>query len=365
MKFEIEKENLLIGINSTIKAVASKTTMPILECFLIEAKNNLLRITATDLDLGIEYSMDANIIEEGRVTIDAKMFSEIIRKLPENMITISLNEQKLLTIECEGSLFKLVTVDSSEFPALPNINIEQHIEIKQNILKEMIRKTIFAVGIDENRPIFTGCLMELKDNVLNMVALDGFRLAMQSKVFVGNTSSFKAIIPGRTLNEISKILQDDDEIVKIGVSRNQGLFEMANFKAVTRILEGEFLDYNNVIPKERELRVTVDKNTLINSLERAAVMSKEDRQFPIKVTISENIMVIACVVQSGDVREELLVESVGKNLEIGFNPKYLIEAVRAVAEDKINLDFGSSISPCVIRPLEGNEFTYMVLPVRI
>ena len=365
MKFEVEKEKLLLGINAALKAVASKTTMPILECFLLETKENHLKITATDLDLGIEYSVVANIIEEGKATIDAEMFSEIIRKLPENLITISLNEQKLLTIECEGSFFKLVTVDSSEFPALPNINVEQYIEIKQNVLKEMIRKTIFAVGIDENRPIFTGCLMELKDNVLNMVALDGFRLAMQSKVFVGTTNTFKAIIPGRTLNEISKILQDDDEIIKIGVSRNQGLFEMADFKAVTRILEGEFLDYNNVIPKERELRVIVDKNTFINSLERAALMSKEDRQFPIKVTINNNIMVIACVVQSGDVREELLVESVGKNLEIGFNPKYLIEAVKAVSEDQIVLDFGTSISPCVIRPMEGNEFTYMVLPVRI
>ena len=365
MKFEIEKEKLLLGINATLKAVASKTTMPILECFLIEAKNNLLTITATDLDLGIEYSMDANIVEEGRVTIDAKMFSEIIRKLPESIITISINEQKLLTIECEGSLFKLVTVDSSEFPALPNINIEQSIEIKQNVLKEMIRKTIFAVGVDENRPVFTGCLIELKDNILNMVALDGFRLAMQSKVFVGNTNTFKAIIPGRTLNEISKILQDDEETIKIGISRNQGLFQMPNCKAVTRILEGEFLDYNNVIPKEKELRVIVDKNTLINSLERAAVMSKEDRQFPIKITINDKIMVIACVVQSGDVREELLVESVGKNIEIGFNPKYLIEAIKAVSEEQIILDFGTSISPCVIRPIDGTEFTYMVLPVRI
>ena len=165
MKFEVEKEKLLIGINATLKAVASKTTMPILECFLIETKNNQLKITATDLDLGIEYSIESNVIEEGKTTIDAKMFSEIIRKLPESTITISLNEQNLLMIECEGSLFKLVTVDSSEFPALPNINVEQYIEIKQNVLKEMIRKTIFAVGIDENRPIFTGCLMELKDNI--------------------------------------------------------------------------------------------------------------------------------------------------------------------------------------------------------
>lgn len=365
MKFSIEKEKLLIAINAVSKAVASKTTKPILECFLLEAKNGKVKLTGTDLDIGIEYFIDTDIEESGETTIDAKMFSEIVRKLPDSIINISINEQKQLIIECEGSLFKLVTIDSGDFPVLPEINVEQSISIKQTMLKEMIRKTIFAVGIDENRPVFTGCLVELKEGILNMVALDGFRLAMQSKVFVGETKEFKAIIPGRTLNEISKILQDDDADVVIGVAKNQGLFEMPNCRAVTRILEGEFLDYKNVIPKEKELRVTVDKNIFISSLERAAVMSKEDKQFPIKVTVNGNIMVIACVVQSGDVREELLVESFGKNIEIGFNPKYLIEAVRATGDEKIILDFGSSISPCVIRPPESEEYTYMVLPVRI
>jgi len=365
MKFSIEKEKLLIAINAVSKAVASKTTKPILECFLLEAKNSKVKLTATDLDIGIEYFIDTEIENEGETTVDAKMFSEIVRKLPDSLITISVNDQNLLIIECEGSLFKLVTIDSGDFPVLPEINVEQSISIKQNMLKEMIRKTIFAVGIDENRPVFTGCLIELKDGILNMVALDGFRLAMQSKVFIGETKEFKAIIPGRTLNEISKILQDDDSDVVIGVSKNQGLFEMPNCRAVTRILEGEFLDYKNVIPKEKELRVIVDKNIFVSSLERAAVMSKEDKQFPIKITVNGNVMVIACVVQSGDVREELLVESVGINLEIGFNPKYLIEAVRATSDEKIVLDFGSSISPCVIRPLESEEYTYMVLPVRI
>ncbi|MBQ7668232.1 MAG: DNA polymerase III subunit beta [Clostridia bacterium] len=365
MKFLVEKDALLIAINAVSKAVAAKTTKPILECFLIDAKDGKLKLTATDLDIGIEYFLDTNIEEEGEIAVDAKMFSEIIRKLPDSMINISLNDQKQLIIECEGSLFKLVTIDSGDFPVLPEINAEQSIVMKQSMLKEMIRKTIFAVGIDENRPVFTGCLIELKDGTLNMVALDGFRLAMQSKVFVGNTNEFKAIIPGRTLNEISKIILDDDSDITIGVAKNQGMFEMKNCRAVTRVLEGEFLDYKNVIPKEKELRVTVDRNLFVDSLERAAVMSKEDKQFPIKITVDGKAMVINCVVQSGDVREELLVESMGKNLEIGFNPKYLIEAVRASNDEKLNLDFGSSISPCVIRPTEGNEYTYMVLPVRI
>jgi DNA polymerase-3 subunit beta len=365
MKFSIEKENLLMAINTSYKAVSYKTTKPILECFLLEAKKGQIKLTATDLELGIEYFTEAQIEEEGQVAIEAKMFSEIVRKLPENTITISLNEQKLLIIECEGSLFKLVTVESSEFPVLPEINVEQSLSIKQNVLKEMIKKTIFSVGIDENRPIFTGSLIELKNDILNVVALDGFRLALQSNIFMGNKKEFKAIIPGRTLNEIIKILQDDDEIVNIGISKNQGVFDMPNCRAVTRILEGEFLDYKNVIPKEKELRVTAEKDILLNSLERAAVMSREDKQFPIKITIDGNIMVICCEVQSGDVRDEIFIESVGKSLEIGFNPKYLIEAIKTIEDEKIILDFGTSVSPCVIRPVEGEKYTYMILPVRI
>lgn len=366
MRFSVEKEKLLIGINVAQKAVAGKTTMPMLECFHLEAKENMVLITATDLDLGIEYYLEAEVTEPGEATVDAKMFSEIIRKLPDSSIEISTNEQNLLIIECEGSLFKVVTVDSGDFPVLPEIKAEQSLKISQNILKDMIRKTIFAVGIDETRPVFTGCLIEKNGNILNMVALDGFRLALQTKQLEEeNTTNFKAIIPGRTLTEISKILQDTEEPITIGVEKNQGLFEMPNCKAVTRVLEGEFLDYRQAIPKEKNLRVTVDRNVLLSSLERAAVMSRDDKQFPIKISIADSLMVIQCAVQSGDVREEVIVESVGSNLEIGFNPKYLIEAVKAIDDKIISMDFGSSISPCIMRPQEGEEYTYMILPVRI
>lgn len=365
MKFSIEKEKLLMAINISYKAVSYKTTKPILECFLLEVIKGQIKLSATDLELGIEYFTEANVEEEGKIAIEAKMFSEIVRKLPESTVTISLNKQNLLIIECEGSLFKLVTVESLDFPILPQISVEQSLDIKQNILKEMIKKTIFSVGIDENRPVFTGSLIELKSGLLNVVALDGFRLALQRNFFIENKKEFKAIIPGRTLNEIIKILQDDDDIVKIGISKNQGVFEMPNCRAVTRIIEGEFLDYKNVIPKEKELRVTADKNILLNSLERAAVMSREEKQFPIKMTIDGNIMVICCEVQSGNVRDEIVIESVGKSLEIGFNPRYLIEAIKTIEDEKIILDFGTAVSPCVIRPIEGEKYTYMVLPVRI
>jgi len=366
MKLSIEKEKLLIGITAAQKAVAGKTTMPILECFHLIAKNNTLFITATDLELGIEYRIQTEVTEEGEITVGAGIFSEIIRKLPDSTVELSTNDQNLLIIECEGSLFKVVTTSSDDFPVFPEINAEQTIKIKQTDLKEMIRKTIFAVGIDESRPIFTGCLLEKRNGIMNMVALDGFRLALQTKVNLEESSDeFSVVIPGKTLNEISKILVDDDAIIKIGVEKNQSLFEIPNCTAVTRVLEGKFLDYRQAIPKEKELRVKANKSVLLSSLERAAVMSRDEKQLPIKISIADSLMVIQCAVQSGDVREEVVVESVGKPLEIGFNPKYLIDAVKAVEDENIILDFGSSISPCVIRPEEGEAYTYMVLPVRI
>lgn len=366
MKLSIEKEKLLIGITAAQKAVAGKTPMPILECFHLIAKNNIFYIIATDLELGIEYRIDTKIEEEGEVTVAANIFSEIIRKLPDSTIELSTNDQNLLIIECEGSLFKVVTTSSDDFPVMPEINAEQTIKIKQNDLKEMIRKTIFAVGIDESRPIFTGCLLEKKNDIMNMVALDGFRLALQTKVNLEDSSEeFSVVIPGKTLNEISKILIDDDSMIKIGVEKNQSLFEIPNCTAVTRVLEGKFLDYKQAIPQEKKLRVKANRNVLLSSLERAAVMSRDEKQLPIKMTIADSLIVIQCAVQSGDVREEVIVESVGTPLEIGFNPKYLIDAVKAVEDENIILDFGSSISPCVIRPEEGEEYTYMVLPVRI
>jgi DNA polymerase-3 subunit beta len=366
MKFSIEKEDLLVGINATQKAVSSKTTMPILECFHLVAKDNTLYITATDLELGIEYRINTKIEEEGDIIIGANIFSEIIRKLPDSTIELTTNDQNQLVIECEGSLFKIVATISDDFPVFPKINAEQKIKIKQVDLKDMIRKTIFAVGIDESRPIFTGCLLEKKDGMMNMVALDGFRLALQTKVNLEEgTEDFSVVIPGKSLNDISKILGDDDQIVTISVEKNQSLFEIPNCTAVTRVLEGKFLDYRQAIPKEKELRVKVNRNVLLSSLERAAVMSRDEKQLPIKITISDHLMVIECAVQTGNVREEVLIESVGKPLEIGFNPRYLIEAVKTIEDVEIVLDFGSSISPCIIRPIEGEEYIYMVLPVRI
>ncbi len=369
MKLVCEKDKILRAINSVTKAVASKTTMPILEGILIQTNDNQVKLTTYDLEIGIEYIIECDVKEQGATVVNAIMFSEIIRKLPDTDIKIEINEKNLLVIECEGSLYKLATMNPDEFPELPQINIENSIEIEQNSLKDMIRKTIFAVSTEENRPIFTGCLFQINNNKLNVVAVDGFRLAWKSKFLQNKINDFTAVIPGRTLNEINKIILDSFDTVKIGVAKNQALFEMENCKVVTRLLDGEFLNYSSVIPENWETRIRVNKDIIQNCFERISLISsssiEKEKKYPVKVFVEIGKVTISCTNQTGDAKEEIYVESEGKNLEAGFNPKYFLDALRAIDDEEVFIDFGTSISPCVIRPVDEGDYTYMILPIRL
>ena len=369
MKFVCYKDKIIKALNSVVKGVASKTTMPILEGILIQTNDNEIKLTTYDLELGIEYTMPCDVTEQGSTVVNAMMFTEIIRKLPDTEIHISVNDKNLLEIECEGSLYKLATMNPDEFPELPKIEIENSIEVDQNVLKNMIRKTIFAVSSEESRPIFTGCLFEVESNKLSLVAVDGFRLALRRIYLSKQTNNFSAVIPGKTLNEVNKIISDSFEPVKIGVAKNQALFEMDNCKVVTRILDGEFLNYKNVIPSNWETRVKVNKNSLQNSFERVSLISsssvEKEKKYPVKVQVDIGKVVISCTNQTGDAKEELYVATEGKNLEAGFNPKYFLDSLKAIDDEDVYVEFGSSISPCLIKSVENNDYTYMILPIRL
>lgn len=369
MKIVCYKDKILKAINSVVKAVASKTTMPILEGILIQTNDNEIKLTTYDLEIGIEYIMECDVKEQGSTVVNAIMFSEIIRKLPDTEININVDENNLLVIECEGSLYKLATMNPEEFPELPKITVENSIQIEQNVLKNMIRKTIFAVSTEENRPIFTGCLFEVINNKLNVVAVDGFRLSWRSSFLNVQANDFSAVIPGKTLNEVNKIILDSFDPIKIGVSKNQALFEMDNCKIVTRVLDGEFLNYSNVIPKTWETRIRVNKTNLQNCFERISLISssttEKEKKYPVKVFIDIGKITISCTNQTGDAKEEIYVSTEGKNVEAGFNPKYFLDALKVIDDEEIYVDFGSNISPCVIRPVDEGEYTYMILPIRL
>ena len=369
MKFICYKDKIIKALNSVVKGVAYKTTMPILEGILIQTNDTEIKLTTYDLEIGIEYTMDCEIQEQGSTVVNATMFTEIIRKLPDSEIKISLSENNLLTIECEGSLYKLATMNPDEFPELPKIEVENSIDLEQSALKNMIKKTIFAVSTEENRPIFTGCLFEIKNNKLNVVAIDGFRLALRTINLPTPTVDFKAVIPAKTLNEINKILVDSFDNVKIGVSKNQALFEMENCKLVTRILDGEFLNYNSVIPNNYQTRIRVEKNSLQNSFERISLISassiEKEKKYPVKVSIDLGKMTISCTNQTGDAKEELFISTEGQNIEAGFNPKYFLDSLKAIDEEEIFVEFGTNISPCLIKSVDHNDYIYMILPIRL
>ena len=371
MKIICEKEKLLKGINSVVRGVPTRTTMPILEGILIETNKNELKLTSYDLELGIEYTMECEVKEEGNTVVNSVMFSEIIRKLPDTDISIEVNDKNLLVIECEGSLYKLSTMNPEEFPELPKIVIENSIETEQTVLKNMIRKTIFAVSIEENRPIFTGCLFEVLNSSLNVVAIDGFRMGWVSNNLSNKTNDFKAVIPGKTLNEVNKIILDSFDSIKIGISKNQAIFEMENCKIVTRLLDGEFLNYSSVIPNNWETRIRVNKNSLQNCFERVSLISssviEKEKKYPVKISIDIGKVLISCTNQTGDAKEEIYTETEGKELEIGVNPKYFLDALKAIDDEEIFVSFGTNISPCVIKPVEesSKDYTYMILPIRM
>ena len=234
----------------------------------------------------------------------------------------------------------------------------------------MIRKTIFAISTEENRPVFTGCLFEVKNNKLNVVAVDGFRLAWKSKVLNTKTNDFEAVIPGRTLQEINKILADSFDLIKLGISKNQALFEIENCKIVTRLLDGEFLKYSEVIPKKWETRVRVNKNLISNCFERISLISsssmEKEKRYPVKLNVEVGKIKISCTNQTGDAKEEIFTTTEGQDLEAGFNPKFFLDVFRNIDDEEVYINFGTSISPSVIKSIEDDgDYQYMILPVRL
>ncbi len=368
MKFICEKEKILKGINSVINGVSTKTTMPILEGILIQTNNHEIKLTSYDLEIGIEYILDADIKEQGNTVVNAIMFSEIIRKLPNAEIQIRMNENNLLEIECEGSLYKLATMNPEEFPELPRINIDNSVKLEQTTLKNMIRKTIFAVSTEENRPIFTGSLFEVMNHKLNVVAVDGYRLAVKSKE-IEEANDFSCVIPGKTLNEVNKIISDSFDMITVGIAKNQALFEMENCKIVTRLLDGEFLKYSSAIPQNWETRIKVNKSNLQNCFERILLISassiEKEKKYPVKINIELGKVTISCSNQTGDAKEEIDVETEGKDLEVGFNPRFFLDALKAIDDEEVFVEFGTNRSPCIIKPIEDGDYVYMILPIKM
>ena len=367
MKFSCSQSTLIKALNIVSKAVTSRTTIPILKGILINVdEEGFITMSASDLDISIENKFEVVDYEPGEIVVQANLFSDIIRKLPSEIIYIEENEGNLI-IRCSSSEFNIIGSPSDEFPKINLQEDGEKISFDKEVLKEMIKKTSFAASIDESRGVITGVLLEMKENSLNMVALDGFRMAV-SREYLNNGKEQNIIIPARTLNEVQKIISEtetDKEDVELILNDKRAIFIIDNIKVVIRLLDGEYVKYNDILPKENQLRIVLNRMNLMEAIERASLFAKVGKNNLIKLNIQENEMEITSKSEEGNVRENVYISKEGKDLVIGFNSKYLLDSLKAIDDENISMLFNTPISPCLIRPVEGNEYEYLVLPVRI
>ncbi|HZJ57962.1 MAG TPA: DNA polymerase III subunit beta [Clostridia bacterium] len=364
MKFTCMQKKLSDSISIVQKAISPRTTHPILEGIFLKAYKGILKLIGNDLDLGIECFLNANIHTEGSVVIPSRLFGDIIRRLPDCQIEIEVTDNYLVCIRAENSLFEIQGIKPDEYPDLENIHENDPIEINQALLKEMIQTTIFAAAVDETRPILTGALIEIGNGNINMVCLDGYRLAVRQGS-IDNGKEVNVIIPGKALDEVSRIIDNSDEKINITIDEKHVLFDMGYTRIISRLLSGEFLNYNQIIPQEYKTRIKFDTRTLYNSIERASILAREGKNNLIKLSIKEDKLVINSNSEIGKAHEEVPISMEGEEMTIAFNARYFMDILKGIGGEDSYIDFTTSISPCVFRPLQGGNFTYLLLPVRI
>lgn len=363
MKIICSKANLLNGVNTVSKAVPSKTTMTILECILIDATKGTITLTANDMELGIETIIDGEIIEKGIIALDAKIFLEMVRKLPDNDVTIETDASFKATITCEKAKFNIVGKSGEDFSYLPPIEKKQFIYLSQFSLKELIRQTIFSIADNDTNKLMTGELFEVKGNLLTVTALDGHRIAIRKLELMDAFDNIKVIVPGKTLNEISKILTGGtDSDVRIFFETNLIAFEFDNTIVVSRLIDGEYFKVEQMISSNFETIVNINKKEFLNCIDRSTLLVKEGDKKPIIINITENELELKISSFLGSMNEHLEIEKDGKDIMIGFNPKFLMDALKVIDEEKVDIYLVNPKAPCVIKN-EDESYIYLILPV--
>lgn len=363
MKIICSKSNLLSGVQIVSKAVPSKTTMSILECILVDTRNGEIKLTANDMELGIETVIEGEIIDKGIIALDAKIFLEIVRKLPDNDITIETNDSYKTTITCEKAKFNIIGKSGEDFSFLPEIEKNDSVIVSQFTLKEIIRQTIFSIADNDNNKLMTGELFEINDNTLKVVSLDGHRISIRKVVMKNSYENKKVVVPGKTLNEISKILSGDmDKDVNIYFTDKHVLFEFDRTIVVSRLIEGEYFRIDQMLSSDYETKVKINKRELLDCIDRATLLVKEGDKKPVIISISDGSMELKMNSTVGSMDEQIDISKEGKDIMIGFNPKFLIDSLRVIEDEEVDLYMVNPKAPCFIRNSE-ETYIYVILPV--
>ena len=366
LKFSCEKTLLQQAVSTVSRAVAAKSSIPALESVLLEGDTQLT-LSGYNMQTGIRTAIPAEIHQEGRIVLNARLFGEMIRRLPDDIVVFSADEKYVVKLVCGDASFELPGLSADDYPEMPTVDDEFSVSIQQRTMKAMINQTSFAVSTNEARPIHTGALFEIGDAGLTMVAVDGFRLALRREPLEHiDGGAFKFVAPGAALNEVEKICADTDDMVTVTQGKRHLMFEAGATQLICRRLEGEFLDYKNAIPTTNPICIEVDNKTMIESLDRVSVVISEKLKSPVRCLFSQDRVYMSARTGNGEARDICPVRGDGQELEIGFNNRYLMDALRYAPADTVKMQLNTGISPCIITPVDDSDnFLYMVLPVRL
>lgn len=363
MIIKCSKAELIRGINIVSKAVPVRTTLSIQECILIDASSDLISLTANDMEMGIETIISGEIKEKGTIAVNAKMFFDIVRKLPESDVLIHADDAQNVAITCEKARFRILAREWEEFSRIPVVEMDSPMEISAFTLREMIRQTIFSISANDSNKIMTGELFEIRDGSLQMVSLDGHRISLRRIRLKNPYPDCRVIIPGKTLNEISKILTGDTEcMVAICISDNHILFSFDTTMVVSRLIEGNYYQIDQMITKNYETRVTINRRELMDCIDRSILLVREEDRKPIILQTGDDVLHLQINTSLGSMNETIDIETEGREIMIGFNPKYMLDALRAIDDETISMYFMNSKAPCFIRD-EQDTYVYLILPV--
>ena len=364
MKFVCEKDVLLDAVSNVGHAVSGKSVHPSLEGILLRAMNSSLFLAGYDLELGITTRIEAEVSEPGDIVLSAKLFGDIVRKLPSEEVRISVDEKLNVYIQSGMSEFHILGISAAEYPELPGVDDGSGFTVSQNLLRGMIRQTIFAVSQNDSRPVHKGILFEMEDGQLRLVAVDGSRLALRCEN-INNQESMKFVIPGKTLNEVMKLLSEEDTPVSMAVGRRHVVMEINGYAVISRLLEGEFLSYKKAIPTDFTTTVRIKTRDMIEAVERAALVINDYVKSPLVCQFGDSEVKISCNTAMGSVSDVMPATISGNPEEMGFNSRYILDALKNTESDEVRIELKGSLSPMKIMPVEGDAFLFLVLPVRL
>lgn len=366
MKLKCKRTDLVEAVNIVEKAVPVKTTLPIMEGIYLEAKDDCFKLVGNNMDLGLECLISAEVSEKGMVVVKANLFSVAVKKLPdfEEDVFIEVDEKETIKIACGNAKFDFATASAEDFPLLPLVGDENSFSIKEKVLKNMVRQTVYAISTKEDKPVLTGIFFDIENKDIHVVGCDGYRVAIRKET-LDTENKIQFILPGKNAKELLSVIGENEDLVKVSLSKNNVKIELNNCTFVSRLIDGEYLNYKSVADHKNNLVIDVDTKQMLHSIDRAAMIVNESAKSYVLLNIEDDSVFINCESVMGKVNDKFSVNMIGEPMKIAFNPRYLIDAFKNIDDSSVKFSFSTPVTPTVIRPVEGDSFTYIVLPVRI